>query len=427
MFPIPHLTTVLQGPLPALEQRLLDRQLAIEAWFRQQFRHTPPPFYASVDLRNAEFKLAPIDTNLFPAGFNNLNPDSFPLSIHAIQATLEKALPGCINILLIPESHTRNSFYFENIHTLKTLLVKAGFCVRMGSLIDDLKKAKTIELTTGDTLVLEPLVRHGDRLMVADFNPCLILLNNDLSSGIPPLLTQLVQPVMPSLQLGWSTRTKTGHFAHYAKASHEFAELIDLDPWLIAPLFTDCKGVDFTQNQALTDLIEKTADLLGQIQAKYQHYEITKKPFVTIKSDTGTYGRGVIMVDDAAMLKNLTRKLRKEMAVTKGGGKLTQVIIQEGVYTSETWGEENFTAEPVVYLIGQYVVGGFYRIHPNRGNNQNLNSPGMQFMPLAFAKACNNPDDQRSACDFPNRFYAYGVIARLALVAAAREMAALCV
>jgi glutamate--cysteine ligase len=99
-----------------------------------------------------------------------------------------------------------------------------------------------------------------------------------------------------------------------------------------------------------------------------------------------------------------------------------EVIIQEGVYTFETWNEA--VAEPVVYMLGQYVVGGFYRVHTGRGVSDNLNTPGMQFEPLPFVKACNIPDQtkqQKGKC--ANRFYVYGVIARLALLAAAREQA----
>ena len=120
--------------MPILEQLLLDQQTSIEAWFRNEFHKTPPPFYASVDLRNASFKIAPVDTNLFPAGFNNLNPSFLPLAIQAIQATIEEVMPGCQKILLIPESHTRNPFYFENMGKLQELILKAGFKVSIGSL-----------------------------------------------------------------------------------------------------------------------------------------------------------------------------------------------------------------------------------------------------------------------------------------------------
>jgi len=47
----------------------------------------------------------------------------------------------------------------------------------------------------------------------------------------------------------------------------------------------------------------------------------------------------------------------------------------------------------------------------------------MHFEPLAFAEPCNTPDQNKAPDANPNRFYAYGVIARLALLAAAREIA----
>jgi glutamate--cysteine ligase len=101
-----------------------------------------------------------------------------------------------------------------------------------------------------------------------------------------------------------------------------------------------------------------------------------------------------------------------------------RVIIQEGVYTFETIGDEHAVVEPVVYLWGEEAVGGFYRIHNNRGIDENLNTPGMHFKPMAFSSPCNEPcRDQKPAeksCE--NRYYAYGVVARLSMLAASYEM-----
>ena len=69
---VPHLITALTGPINELEQRILESLPAIERWFRLEWMEHTPPFYTSVDVRNAGFKLAPVDTNLFPGGFNNL-------------------------------------------------------------------------------------------------------------------------------------------------------------------------------------------------------------------------------------------------------------------------------------------------------------------------------------------------------------------
>ena len=67
------------------------------------------------------------------------------------------------------------------------------------------------------------------------------------------------------------------------------------------------------------------------------------------------------------------------------------------------------------------MVGGFYRVHTSRGKDENLNAPGAQFVPLAFESPCI-PDLNGPASCPPNRFYAYGVVARLAQVAAAIEI-----
>lgn len=119
---VPHLTTALNGPLLTLEQRLLESMPKIEHWFRSQWLEYGAPFYASVDLRNAGFKLAPVDTNLFPGGFNNLNPDFLPLCIQAAMVAVEKICPDARRLLVIPENHTRNTFYLRNVHAMTNIL-----------------------------------------------------------------------------------------------------------------------------------------------------------------------------------------------------------------------------------------------------------------------------------------------------------------
>lgn len=417
--PVPQLCTAPLGPLQQLEESLLKQQVRIESWLREQWRKTPPPLYASVDLRNAGFKLAPVDTNLFSAGFNNLNPEFMSLCIQAAQAAFESAFPGCMRILLIPENHTRNPFYFESLGVLRDILLKAGFEVRIGSLREDLTAAETVELLSGRKLVIEPIERHDDRLGVANFTACLILLNNDLSSGVPPILQNLRQPISPPLELGWATRLKSMHFHYYDKVCDELAQIINIDPWLINPLFRRCDDVNFLKREGEEELVRQTEELLQEIQQKYTQYGIEQKPFVVIKADAGTYGIGVMTVYSADEIRNLNRKKRTNMSVAKGNRPITQVLLQEGVYTFETW--EQAVAEPVVYMIGKHVIGGFYRVHTEKGITENLNAPGMQFAPLPFVKACNIPEHYAETDTCSNRFYSYGVIARLALVAAARE------
>lgn len=420
--PVPHLTTAHTGPLHHVEEVILTQVAKIEAWFRKQWQLTPAPVTSSVDLRHAGFKLSPVDTNLFPAGFNNLNPEFLPLCIQAAQTVVGQINKSCTKILIIPENHTRNRFYLKSLSILRDIFAKGGFIVRLGSL--DSNMDSPIEMLTddGEVLLIEPLIRDGNQIKLNGFEPCLLLLNNDLSTGIPDILNKLGQTIEPPAELGWSSRLKSSHFTFFDSVADEFADLVQMDPWLINPYFRTIDNVDFMAQDGVDALAEVADHLLSQIRARYNQYGINEKPFLAVKSDNGTYGMSVMMVHEADELLKLNRKQRTRMSSAKGARVVNKVIIQEGVYTFETM-NDGTVAEPVVYMIGQYVVGGFYRIHQSRSKTENLNAPGMQFKPLAFAQACNMPRQDLAVVDCPNRFYAYGVIARLAALAAARERA----
>ena len=204
---VPHLVTALTGPINELEQRILESMPAIERWFRLEWMEHTPPFYCAVDLRNAGFKLAPVDTDLFPGGFHNLTPEMLPLAVQAAMAAIEKICPEAKNLLLIPENHTRNQFYLMNVARLAAILHHTGLNVRIGSLLPEITQPTTLTLPDGQTLTLEPLKRlgaGGRRLGLADFDPCAILLNNDLSAGVPEILKGLrEQFIIPPLHAGW--------------------------------------------------------------------------------------------------------------------------------------------------------------------------------------------------------------------------------
>lgn len=417
---VPRLTTALKGPLLELERRILAAQPTIEHWFRTQWQEHTPPFYSSVDLRNSGFKLAPVDTNLFPGGFNNLNPEFLPLSVHAVQSTLDKVCPEARGVLLIPENHTRNQFYLQNVAQLLLILRQAGLKVRIGSLLPEITAPTTLELANGSTLLLEPLERRGNRLGLGDFDPCVVLLNNDLSAGAPEILKNLEQTVLPPLEAGWYVRRKSQHFAAYRKVAKEFSEILSIDPWLIDPYFAVCNQVNFQEKVGEECLAAQVDLVLQQIRAKYAEYGVKQDPFVIVKADAGTYGMGIMSVKDASEVRDLNRKQRNKMAVVKEGLQVSDVLVQEGVYTFEDL--NGAVAEPVVYMIDRYVVGGFYRVHTERGIDENLNAPGMRFEPLAFDSCCILPNPDCAPDDTPNRFYAYGVVARLAMLAASIEL-----
>ncbi|MBA4142612.1 MAG: glutamate--cysteine ligase [Nitrosospira sp.] len=418
--PAPRLATALNSPTLDLERSIIDGVSVIEHWLRNEWQKHAVPFYCSVDLRNSGFKLAPVDTNLFPGGFNNLNPEFMPLCVQAMMTAVEKICAGARSVLLIPESHTRNISYLQNVATLQAIMRHAGLDIRIGTLLPHITAAAEVDLPDGGKLTLEPVQRRGNHLVVDGFDPCAVLLNNDLSKGIPGVLQDLEQIVIPPLRAGWVTRRKSQHFNAYDDVARQFALLIGIDPWLINPYFAACGKINFHEKKG-EDCVASTVDeILSDIREKYAEYGVKEDPFVIVKADAGTYGMGIMTVKDGAQVRALNRKQRNKMAVVKEGLQVTEVMVQEGVYTFESI--KDAVAEPVIYMIDRYVVGGFYRVHTGRGIDENLNAPGMEFVPLAFEDTCLLPDRDARPGSSANRFYAYGVIARLALLAAAQEL-----
>jgi glutamate--cysteine ligase len=331
--------------------------------------------------------------------------------------------------LLLPENHTRNLFYLTNVAAIRKILEGAGLDVRVGSLNPEITAPTTLDLPNGETLTLEPVVRRGNRVGLGSvsgsdgFDPCAVLLNNDLSAGVPSILEGIEQPIVPPLYAGWTNRRKTIHFHAYDRVADEFAKLIDIDPWFINPEFSQCGRVNFAAKEGEDCLAANVEAVLNEVQAKYDQYGIKEKPFVIVKADAGTYGMGVLTARSPDDVRDLNRKERNKMAVVKEGLEVNEVIIQEGVYTFER--VNDLVAEPVVYMMDQYVVGGFYRVNTDRGIDENLNSRGMSFVPLAFETDCHTPDCAGMPDAPPNRFYTYGVVARLAMLAAAKELVTL--
>ncbi|MBP0621182.1 glutamate--cysteine ligase [Cupriavidus consociatus] len=412
---IPHPCITPSGPLSDIEKKILASQHEIERWFCQEWIEHTPPIYSSVDLRNAGFKLSPVDTNLFPGGWNNLTPPMVSLAARVAAATLTKACPSARRLLVVPENHTRNLFYLRNIAQLQQVLSLAGFDVRVGTVNPEITHPTSLEVSEGQRVTLEPVVRTQSRLGLANFDPCVVLINNDLSGGVPAILEGLHgQCLLPQLSAGWYRRRKSRHFSAYEQVASRFGKVLGLDPWLFNPLYMQCE-VNFAEGTGTDHLQVVVEELLASIRRKYREHGVTDAPFVVVKADNGTYGMGIMTVRDAKELEKLNRRTRNKMAVVKDGQRVSSVLVQEGVPTLESI--HGATAEPVAYMIGSEVVGGFYRANAGRGRDENLNAPGANFVPVAFEAMSH-----QSLRGATGRFYAYGVIARLAALAASSEL-----
>ncbi len=408
-----------------LVNRIIAKQDILENWFDLQNRKAPAPAYTSIDLRDSGFKVSPVDSNIFPAGFNNICVDDWNLAATTFGRVLSRVngerRPN--RVLVVPENHTSNLFYFENLWALREMLNLAGFEVILGHLNPALQPnlplgCTSVKTATGRTIVLEKIIREGNLLQTERVrleSSDLVLLNNDLSTGIPTELQGLAQILAPSPSLGWHRREKSEHLRHYTELATEFAEMLGVDPWLLTTRFAAVDGLDFDSGTGMDKLAASVDSVIAQINRDYKERGIEKKPMVFVKHNSGTYGRSILTAHSGQELLTLNRREKNKMNISKGGAQVSSVIVMEGIPTDMK--EDDQTAEPVIYLAGSDPIGGFLRLNPNKDAEGNLNSPGAHFKPLCFANLFRSPNRDNVILE-----HLYGALGRLSTLANGREM-----
>lgn len=371
-----------------LAEKIDANKAAIDRWYHDRLHNLPgaePPIYTSVDLRNSGFKISVVDTNLFPAGFNNLCETYSERASLGFKDFLKNWHPCVSKVLIFPEEHTRNLFYWKNVAALRSMLLNAGMEVEIGSastaFTDD---PFPITLEDGNTLNVRKVQLKDGFLRAGAFVPDLILINNDLSAGTPDYLKNLGQILLPSPHLGWHRRRKSDHFQHFSTLTSELSQILEVDPWLLTPLSEAETGIDLSDEICLKRLKDTADRLLDRIRQKYRQYGIDRAPYLFVKNNAGTYGMGLIHVDSSEKLLQLNRKLRNKLESAKGGQKVSGYLLQEGIPTADFY--KGKPLEPVVYLVGGEAVGTFFRIHEEKNEMESLNAPGMAFSCLCFHK-----------------------------------------
>jgi len=348
-----------------------NKQSQITEWFKTITANKPTVIYSSVDIRNSGYKVAPVDTNLFPAGFNNLSDSQKE------QATeqFKRFLDSHQTIALIPENHDRNFYYWQNLLTLKQIIEDAGKQVTITTYDDSF--AGTKEFADGTTTEVKLATVKDNKLVIDSVTPDIIISNKDFSASSPALLQSIQQPIYPPISHGWYRRRKDKHFMAYEKVANKFAKDFAIDPWLIDSYFRRCGKIDFKTRKGLDCIANNVEKLIYKITEKYKQYDIKDTPYVYIKANTGTYGMGIMVVENGEQVYEINKKTRNKMNTTKDGNITTEVVIQEGIPTIDSI--NNNPAEPTLYQVNNQSIGGFWRSNTQANDRTNLNSTGMLF------------------------------------------------
>lgn len=369
----------------------------------------PVPFYSSVDVRESKTKYAPVDHNMYPAGFNNLCTVDFKGASAAATATIKKMNPNAKLIGIFPESHTKNLMYLDHLIALGKVIGESGCTVRFLSfdpaLFPNDEDCLNLVSNSGAPLTICKAKISDGEIFVNGEKTDLIICNNDQSNPWPIDWETVKTTIAPTPKIGWFRRQKNIHFSYYKKVADEFCHHFGINPDLIQARFRAVEEVDFENKNGLEKLGSAVDELIGELKPGSK---------VFVKASQGTYGMGISVVSSGEEIINMNRKTRNKMDVGKNSIKFTSLLVQEGVETIIKY--DDMPAEITIYLIDGKSIGGFMRVNGEKDNIGNLNSRGMVFRKLCMGEVVTSAEDHTT------KEAIYSVIARLSTIASAYEI-----
>lgn len=394
-----------------LHKQTMENMESICNWFSEKTAKLSYPIYSSYDIRDSGYKISNVDANIYPAGFNNICPTDKESSVGLMKKYISKHYgPTVKNILLVTEEHTNNLYYWENVYTIQTLIESAGYTVKV-AIPRELPEALRLTSSAGHEVTVHSALVNGE--LFKTFTPDLIISNNDFSEAYEEWAPTVEQyPMNPPRELGWYQRKKSTYFKYYNQLVNEFAAVAKIDPFLLRVETELFENFDIGDENSRKELAAKVDAMLEKLRVDYQSRGIKQEPFVFVKNNAGTYGLAVIRVGSGAEVLDWSYKSRKKMKAAKGGRDVEEVIIQEGIPSIVE--ADGASAEPVIYMIGCELAGGFLRTHSEKSSEESLNSPGAVYKRLCVSDlAINTP-----GCPQEN---VYGWTAKLGLLAIAME------
>jgi glutamate--cysteine ligase len=376
--------------LKVFSQLFEKKEQHINDWIKNECQKFEAIPYNSIDVRNSGFKIAPVDVNFFSAGFNNLHESSLDIASKEFLNFIKNTDSKIKKILIIGEDHDRNLKYLENLFFLQRILINSGFDVLVSNFANTEKKV--IKIDENKLIEIHGIKYDENNLRLLttnNFDPDIILINNDMTIRYPDFLDKVKQKIVPNLLCGWFNRKKSTYFDIYQQLMNEFCQEFSIDPWVFSCESKEINNISFKNKNDLEKIASCVEEILQKTKNKYEEYEIKwANPYCFVKSNNGTYGMGVISVESSEEILSLNKNSRNDMRSGKQGSEINSLIIQEGIPTIEKVGPA--TAEKTLYLVNGELIGGFYRCNQGKNSKISLNSRSSFYEKIAFEEA-NQP------------------------------------
>src|SRR5579871_3300414 len=108
-----------------IHRQTIQHRDQICAWFSAQAQGLAYPIYSSYDIRDGGSKVANVDANIYPAGFNNICQTDRDNAGELAQKYLDDHYKKVKKLVLLTEEHTGNPYYWNNVASIRNILQEA--------------------------------------------------------------------------------------------------------------------------------------------------------------------------------------------------------------------------------------------------------------------------------------------------------------
>ena len=232
------------------------------------------------------------------------------------------------------------------------------------------------------------------RLKIEKMEPDFIYVNHPFSPELAVKLTQIQQPLNPPCKVLFHKDKKSDYFSIANRLATDFAQIVNVDPWLLKTEFQVEHHVNFDERSGVEKISHGTEALLGILALKYKQYDLAHHPTIKITNNKGTYGMGIISVASVKELAMLYRNKKKKKTSARGQAIINDVLIQEEIPKSPLF--KNLFGETIIYLIGREIAGGYIRTYADHETRYLLKSRQQLFVPICVTGKTHRHPKKRS-------------------------------
>lgn len=349
----------------SLSLSLKKNRSQIVQWFERHEKKIDIPFLTAVTIKDSGFKASVSDVRMFASGLNYLCKTDLKNVSLLIKKYFEKHYPEVVknkNILILCSANHPNPFYYDHLDVLFQLFKKGRFQPQIATL-DPIKGVVSLKTPAGEKVRIHPASLEKGRLKSETIDPSFIVVGDSFAATSLSSfshLSHLAQPTSPPLKTLSNHEIGNSYLATFNKLVEDFSKIVSADPWLMGTDFQLEPRLNIDDKSGLEKIASTISTLLNNLKNKYSQYQIPSPPTLTVQSNSGTSGTGMVAIRSLEDLMRVHQFKKQKKSAAKSQ-MIDDILIKEEIPVKPLFKE--IVGETVIYLIGNEVAGGYIKTY----------------------------------------------------------------